>query len=125
MLRKGLIGLGIISVLVAVCSELAFRYLPRKVNQIITDSVEREVVWAADAPASTWSTSLHLESISLVVSYSLARLNSITPSAGRYEGDNHTGDPPDYIRFYFLNITNVKGVRSGDKPILVSLLCLG
>lgn len=40
-------------------------------------------------------------------------------SAERYEGDNHPLDPPDYIRFYFLNITNVAEVRNGEKPILV------
>lgn len=46
------------------------------------------------------------------------RLNTtILLFSDRFIGSD--ADPPDYVRFYLLNVTNVAEVRSGGKPILV------
>lgn len=62
MLRKAAVGFSVLLIVLGASSELAYRFLPNIVHDIIANGIKNEIVWRKDAPASTWGTQFRIPS---------------------------------------------------------------
>jgi hypothetical protein len=125
-MQPGIAFLGALCLALAGGLQAGRQYLSPYIAKQIEDGIRQQVIWQPDSPPVVRGKFCNA-SLDLVLLYASPRRIKLKPlvcilNTPLYFTDRFVGseaDPPDYVRFYLLNITNLADVRKGGKPVLV------